>query len=207
MLTRTPSPHDRHIVAFCRSIRPDAKPVLLPIQDEAGTIPLECFQNVRNKVEKEGGRIVFGWAIWEWPNVYLEAEHHAVYEGPDSGEWLDITPSETSKIFTRVFIEDGSAVYDFENEGIRRDNRRFALHNDPLIKEFFRGAEAITEAFNKLPGTGEIKVPEPVARQIQTLQVNQAQRTMALAIKYSKRNDPCFCESGKKFKVCHGVGR
>jgi SEC-C motif len=207
MLTRTPSPLDRHVIAFCRGISPKAKPVLLPIKDEAGAIPLECFSNVRSKVSKEGGRIVFGWAIWEWPNVYVEAEHHAVYEGPDGCEWLDITPSETPNIFTRVFIEDASAVYDFQNEGIRRDNHRLALHNDPLIQEFFRGAKAITEALNKLPGIGEIIVPEPVARHIQTLEINQAHRTMALVRKYLKRNDPCFCGSGRKFKACHGVGR
>ena len=206
MLTRTPSPLDRHIVGFCRGISPQAKPVLLPISEEAGTIPLECFSNVRSKVAKEGGRIVFGWAIWEWPSVYVEAEHHAVYEGPDR-EWFDITPSETPNIFTRVFIEDASAVYDFDNEGIRRDNRRLALRNDPMIQDFFRGADGLTAAYNKLPGVGRIAVPEPVARQIQILEMNQARRTMALAAKYLKRNDTCFCGSGKKFKVCHGVGR
>lgn len=205
MLIRTPSPNERHIVEFCRSISPQAKPVILPISPEADALPLECFQNVRTKVAKEGGRIVFGWAIWEWPGVYMEAEHHAVYEVPAATEWLDITPSETPGFVNRLFIEDATAIYDFDNEGVRRDNRRRALRNDTLIKEFFQGAEMLTEAMNKLPGVGEIAIPQPVAHYIQHLQMRQAHITMQLAKKYSKRNDPCFCRSGKKFKVCHGV--
>jgi hypothetical protein len=208
MLTRTPCPTDPHVKDFCRRVVTDAKPLLLPIVAEPGAEPLDCFNNVRRKVAKEGGRVVYGWAVWEWPGVYIEAEHHAVYEpSPEHGRWMDITPSGLPGISSRVFIEDASAIYDFDNEGIRRDNHRHALKRDPLIQDFFAGAQAVNAAMNALPGVGEIAVTPAEARKIQGLQMQQARLTFALAMKYLTRNDPCFCGSGKKFKACHGVGR
>lgn len=206
MLTRTPSPSDPHVKEICRRVVADAKPVLLPITAEPEDEPLNCFGNVRQRVAKNGGRIVFGWAVWEWPKVYVEAEHHAVYENPQ-GNWLDITPSEVPGIDSRVFIEDTSAIYDFENEGIRRDNHRFAFKRDPLIEEFFNSARRAHDAMNALPGIGNIEVFPEVAQKLGRLQQAHARLVVQLAMKYLGRNDRCFCESGKKFKACHGAGR
>ena len=35
--------------------------------------PGECFHNVRRCIEKSDGAEVFGWEIWSWPGVYVEA--------------------------------------------------------------------------------------------------------------------------------------
>lgn len=207
MMTQTPSPTDRQVLDFCRKITNLSKPVLLPIAVDSCSEPLDCFNNVRRKAALEGGRIVYGWAIWMWPKVYIEAEHHAVFEGVDGGEWIDITPPHVSGISSRLFLGDASAVYDFENEGIRRENFRLALSRDPLIQEFFESARAYNEAMNALPGVGEIRVSPVEAQRIQALQIENAKLTMRLGMKYSSRNDRCFCGSGEKFKRCHGAGR
>jgi hypothetical protein len=204
MSTRTPSAKDVHILDFCRMVAPASKPVLVPINPEPLSIPLECFHNVRQKVEAEGGRLVTGWAIWEWPRVYIEAEHHAVYEAPN-GHLIDVTPSPIPGFTSRVFLADPTASYDFDNEGVRRDNHRRALRKDPLIEAFFSGARDYSAAMNALPGVGEIKVTPAVARQIEALGQRQVRLTLELAMKYSSRNDPCFCGGGRKFKQCHGA--
>lgn len=203
MLTRTPSADDRHIQDFCRRVAPEARPRLLEIIPDPQSLPQECFPNVARKVELEGGRIVFGWAVWEWPGVYIEAEHHAVYESPQ-GAWIDNTPSPSSDITHRLFVRDDSAIYNFDNEGIRRDNQRQALARDPLIQAFFDSAKEYNTAMDRLPGFGEIQVSGAVARHIQALQMENARLTMQLAMKYTPRNARCFCGSGRKFKQCHG---
>jgi hypothetical protein len=35
---------------------------------------------------------------------------------------LDITPSTSPEIRSRLFLRDNTAVYDFENEGVLREN-------------------------------------------------------------------------------------
>lgn len=61
-------------------------------------------------------------------------------------------------------------IYDFDNEGIRRDNIRHALVKDPLVPAFFESARAFNVAMNALPGVGEIRVPPAVAQRINALQ-------------------------------------
>ena len=207
MVVQTPSSSDVQVREFCRHLNVRSKPVLLPITADARSQPLDCFNNIRHKVASEGGRIVYGWTIWIWPKVYIEAEHHAVFERPGGGDWVDVTPSHTAGITSRLFVEDASAIYDFENEGVRRDNIRHALTRDVLVQQFFQSARAYNDAMNALPGVGEIRVSPAEAQHIQALQVENARLTMQLALKYSSRNDRCFCGSGEKFKRCHGDSR
>jgi hypothetical protein len=146
------------------------KQFLLTITADPDSQPLDCFHNARKKVTQGGGRIVYGWAIWIWPRVYIEAEHHAVFEPADGAPWIDPTPPHISDITARLFIEDPTAIYDFDNEGIRRDNIRHALVKDPLVPAFFESARAFNVAMNALPGVGEIRVPPAVAQRINALQ-------------------------------------
>lgn len=206
MQTQAAQPTAPHVIEFCRRIRADSRPVLLPITPEADSAQLDCFHNVRKKVVQAGGKLVTGWAIWEWPGVYIEAEHHAVYEAGPGGPLADLTPAQVPSIRTRLFLPDPSATYDFENEGVRRDNHRHALGKDPLIKQLFQSASAVNELMNSIPGIGEIRVSPEVARTLQELQQENLMITYQLGMKYTPRNAPCFCGQGKKFKQCHGRG-
>jgi hypothetical protein len=47
-----------------KEVGPAAVPQLVTITPEAWCKPGDCFENVRRKVAKEGGRIQFGWALW-----------------------------------------------------------------------------------------------------------------------------------------------
>jgi hypothetical protein len=204
MLTRTADPKLPHVARFCRGISSEGSPVLLPILPDEDSVPLDCFDNVRRRVARDGGRIVLGWVIWEWPGVYIEAEHHAVYEPEPEGQWIDLTPPQVPHISTRLFLPDAAAEYDFDNEGVRRDNHRKALTNDPLIQRFFESARRHSEIMNNIPGVGEVQVTPNVVRALQSAEFENMQFTLQLAMKYTPRNAPCFCGSGEKFKRCHG---
>lgn len=202
-LSQTPKTIDAAVSRLCAAINPEARPVYLEIKPDPDSESLDCFHNVRRKAEREGGEIQLGWAIWTWPRVFVEAEHHAVYLSPE-GQLIDTTPPQAHGITRRLFLPDAAAVYDFANEGVRRDNIRHALSNDPLIRSFFSAAERRTAILNAIPGIGMIAVDERIARQIAAAEEAVAQIQVQLAAKYTKPNDPCICGSGTKFKRCHG---
>lgn len=204
LLTRTPQNISRPILELCRTINAGSTSAFLPIRPEIGCEPLDCFNNVRRKTEKAGGRIQFGWAIWEWPNVYLEAEHHAVYVSADDQTFSDITPPAIEAITHRLFLPDDAATYDFQSEGIRKDNHRVALTDDILVQQLFRTASEHNRILNSIPGLGEVAVDRHTALQIATLERENARLSLEIAMSHTPRNARCFCGSGKKFKHCHG---
>ena len=201
--TKTPDPTAAHVIAFARRIVASATPILMPIRPAAGCEALDCFHNVRGQVQQHGGRIQFGWSIWEWPRVYLEAEHHAVYAPPGSGPWTDVTPAPDGDTH-RVFIADDTAIYDFENEGIRRDNHRMALVDDPLVAQLFDIASAIIEAMNQIPGMGTVRLPADIAYRLTQLAEQKKRLVAQIGMRHTARNERCFCGRGIKFKKCHG---
>ena len=71
-----------------------------------------CSDGVEEKVRNDGGKISFGWSIWEWPNTLLTAEFHSVWEDT-AGSLFDITPKPQHE--TRiVFVADASCPQDFD---------------------------------------------------------------------------------------------
>jgi hypothetical protein len=59
--------------------------------------PMWCFENAARKVERDGGKVQFGWMfqhrlVADIPGPgYLIAIHHAVWRAPD-GQLIDVTP-------------------------------------------------------------------------------------------------------------------
>ncbi len=90
----------------------------------------ECFSVVEACVEKNGGHAVLGWAIWERPKVYIEAEFHAIWHSP-SGQYLDISPR-TLSIPRILFIEDKNR----KHSGFQVDNIRKPLVKDKDVQQF-----------------------------------------------------------------------
>jgi hypothetical protein len=200
-----PSSITKAVLAFCGSIRHASKPVYLPIRPEPGSVVRECFDNVRRKVEREGGRIQFGWEIYQWPGVYIEGEHHAVYEGPNGPPWLDITPApEETPQQTRLFLPDDSAIYEFDNPTFRRDNIRKALAADLLIDEFLGLASELVDIMRRTPGTGMVTVEGADAERLEVLARRSAELKRQIAMKYTAWDARCSCGRPEKFKRCHG---
>jgi hypothetical protein len=203
MLTRT-APLNPRTKEFCARIRAGARPQLMVIQPQPGWEPNNCFFCVRERVQRDGGRIQLGWSIGELPGVYLEAERHAVFAPADGSPWLDISPASGPELTTRLFLpDDAAAEYDFANAGVREGIIREALAADGRIREFFRLAEQIEALLNSHPGLGEISLKGENKSNVERLAFKAQSLIEALAMKYTPRNAPCFCGSGKKFKKCH----
>jgi len=188
---------------ICKTIGAMKEPSLVHIQTQPGFELGWCFQNVRSHVSKHGGSIVFGWSISEWPGIFIEAEHHAVWEPPIGRPLIDVTPSGLPGISATLFLEDELATYDFGNEASRRRNRRVALRDDPLITEFIRAAERLDDFMNKLPGIGEIEVTPTEAIELAGINEEIQILQLRLEMKYAKKHEPCPCGSGKEFLKCH----
>lgn len=119
-----------HTLVFCQEVVPGGKPVNVPHEPLADAEENECFVVVPEALEAIGGEQVFGWAIWEWPRVMIEAEFHTVIRTPD-GKLLDVTPRPVG-LRKIAFIEDPNRRY----EGRQIDNIRKPLRADPLIERF-----------------------------------------------------------------------
>lgn len=99
----------------------------------------ECFFNVFDQVNLAGGKAVFGWQIWYFPGLFIEAEQHCIWERPD-GAWLDVTPKIDGEN-TILFVEDDNAKLTYD-EPKWQPNRRKPDTENPLVS---RWLEAKTE--------------------------------------------------------------
>ncbi len=116
----TPAESSLGLEAFCLSLG-GAAPMFVPVVDDEHGLFGWCSDGVLEKVKADGGEIVFGWSIWEWPEVLRTAEFHAVWKSP-AGELMDITPKPRGE--QRIlFVQDDSYPRDF-NFDHRPGNRR-----------------------------------------------------------------------------------
>jgi hypothetical protein len=181
---------------FFKSLAVNVDVKFLDVEPAKDAIFDECFENVAEHVAQHGGRIAYGWCIWEWPTVYVEAEHHAVWERPDES-LIDITPRREGEMQI-LFVRDDRVLPDptFTN---RIDNRRFALRPDPDIEAFFDAAASVN-SFIRLHSVGrEARFSQ---RDFAPLAYRHESIRRLLWDRYLGRNDPCPCGSGKKFKKC-----
>jgi hypothetical protein len=198
MVDQTPKEISSSIKEFCRSINRTSQPVFVPVQPMEHAEPDECFENVSTAVKMYEGQVLFGWAIWIWPNVWMKAEHHAVWQRVD-GTTVDITPhiNHAKRV---LFLSDQSKKYDFKTNR-RLDNIRRALTNDEDVARLFE----IEAKFH------EYEESHTVDDGL-TMRVNPRDYVRFLALKdaaylkllrrYLGRNDPCPCLSGRRVKSC-----
>lgn len=129
LLPTVPGRIDAAILGFCQDLAPDSCPVFLPIEAPIWAREGECFENVKQMVEESGGTHQYGWAIWRCRNLYLEAEHHAVFRDAE-GVLVEVTPRESS-VSRILFVPDGEATLD--RDGRQRDSVLSALTTDSRV--------------------------------------------------------------------------
>jgi Uncharacterized protein conserved in bacteria len=198
--TTTPESLNSAIRAFCRDINPKDDPVYVPAAPDAAAVRSECFNNVAAKVAIEGGTLVYGWLIWVWPRVFVEAEHHAIWE--KDGTLVDITPPINGE--QRIlFLPDPTQTYDFASQkrriNIKRNSGVFSSV-DGWIAAADRLQQAIEDNSTGNQVTLERSYLSALGRDIQ----NSLAAVFVDLARATRPNDPCFCTSGKKFKKCCG---
>jgi hypothetical protein len=198
MFSTTPREITLQIMRLCKVLVSNPAPKHVVVVPESSAVLGECFDNVRRKVDVEGGTIQYGWQIWEWPNIYIEAEFHAVWLSP-TNSLVDITPKD-EPVDCILFLPDLVRTY----EGKSIDNVRRALRKDKLIHDFLTVAAEI----NKLKINGqnpnnpnEFKAPVELFQKL-------TQRHLILQEMLNRgesENSMCFCGSAKKYKNCHAL--
>ena len=99
----------------------------IPISPEASNYQVGlCYDNVAQKIEKDGGYAIPGWCIWKSP-VLLEAEHHYVWMSPE-GNIFDITPKSDNGEYI-LFVMDPETEY----KGYPIPSKRKILLNHPAV--------------------------------------------------------------------------
>ncbi|MDL2232360.1 SEC-C domain-containing protein [Ruminococcaceae bacterium OttesenSCG-928-L11] len=185
----TPSIISNKIRTFCSEINPQNDPFYVSCNPHPEALPSECFPNVKLLVQEIGGKMLCGWAIWQRANVLIEAEAHAIWETPN-GSLLDVTPHSRNEPEI-LFLIDESMEY--RGQIIR--NKRRPLTNSPLVKEFIALFEQRETIIIQSEGP-LITMPADLMRRM----IEIERQLLAPA----KRNDPCPCMSGLKFKKCCG---
>jgi hypothetical protein len=99
----TPLRLSAFVESFCETLC-DAEPQWVPVITASGAEPGKCIKNVAAKIERSGGSVQHGWAIWENPGISISASFHALWVSP-KGELFDVTPAphDASRI---LFVPD-----------------------------------------------------------------------------------------------------
>ncbi len=202
MPVSTPDKIDKTIEDFCKKINKNKNPVFINVAPTFEAKKNECFYNVRNHTEKNGGNIIYGWSIWIWKNVYIEAEHHAVWKTLNE-ELVDITPKEDNEKKI-LFLPDSESVYDYENNK-RLNNIKVELVDDPLLRKFFSLSDKIFQLIESKSVGREIHLEQDTEKKLRELNEQSASALVNIYKKYLGPNDKCLCGSGKKIKKCCGI--
>ena len=127
VLLVTPEEINDSILQFCAEVSPRREPCYVSVKPESYSKINDCFNNVKKKVDQDGGSIEHGWQIWIWPNIFIEAEFHAVWNNCNN-KYIDITKKEDDcdKI---LFLPDSRIKY----EGYWVDSIRRNISNHKLV--------------------------------------------------------------------------
>lgn len=178
---------------------PQAPAVSVPVVPSPEARQRECFYNVRDACEAFGGDIVFGWAIWIWPLVNIEAIHHAVWRRPD-GEVVDVTPPEL-KGPAITFVEDASTAFDLSDAlAEARQIKTHWLITSPA-GETYRKAYDEVRRLDQALGDYLKKVRSTWRDANAARDAARAELLLEIASKCGTA-DPCFCDSGRPFSAC-----
>lgn len=127
----TPRGLTKTVRAFCGEVEFGKEPVYVAVDPQADAKENDCFVNVERKVKDAGGTCQYGWVIWEWEGVMLEAEFHAIWVSQD-GKRLDVTPKADHE--TRILFLPS----DMHWQRTPICNIRKALWDNPHVHEFIR---------------------------------------------------------------------
>lgn len=189
---------DSNIEKLLDLIDSEFEPEIIPVIVEEYSQLESCYFNVQKKIERDGGKIHYGWDIW-YTNNMCEAEHHAVWEN-DQGDLIDVTPKQIA-VSQVMFVPDSRFIF----EGKTIDNIRLNIKNNILVDHMIVLSKAITVLLNTGDRKDELALlmPDIVAKQIEYY--TQLRHNIELFLDSGGRySSMCYCKSTKSYGKCHG---
>ena len=200
MKSTTPTSLKEDVLEFCKEIDPLNEPTFVEVVPYEESEYQECIQNVQNYTKKFGGKIQYGWTIWEIPKKFIEAEFHAIWIDKN-GKCLDISPKPDGEEKI-LFLKSNKK--EFSDKPV--DNIRKIL----LDRAEFRTLKIVGEKQFEL----RLKYWNGFKSEIPLCEMNNLikfeRETFSSEIQKDKlsgkikigRNELCPCGSGKKYKKC-----
>jgi len=198
MQITSPTEVNPHIEKLLDRLDVEFEPELVPVTPAIFARENSCYYNVLEQVRQSGGKIHYGWVIWQ-TDLLCEAEHHAVWEDAN-GDLLCITPRQM-QMSSIMFVSDNSRPFN----GTSYDNVRVNISGNPIIYDFITLHQLNTKlwALGTRNGEMEVVLPKYVSDQIN--RNSQILHNIHLYHQNGGRLDtPCFCQSNKKYRHCHG---
>jgi hypothetical protein len=171
---------------------------IISVIPEPTAKPENCYINVGDKVARDGGALVYGWAVW-LGDFICEGEHHAVWED-DNGNLIDITPHRTD-VNKLLFIPDDRFSY----EGKYISNIRVGIADNPLIDHFILLSEMKDYLMQFATRIDEEKINFNTYTGNMYNHYNTLHGNVELYLRDGgKFGSPCYCKSLKPYSKCHG---
>lgn len=162
-----PALHDApHSQQFCKELVSKETSIVVACKANYNQAENDCFHIVNQYVEANGGERIIGWAIWERPGVFIEAELHAVWRD-QKGECIDIVPR-PFPFETITFLPDPKRNY----AGRQVDNVRKPLIKDNDLVRYlflFKRRFEIMNTGDLAHQHGEIQLPKKLHREYMNL--------------------------------------
>ena len=192
----TPTIFTPKIKEYCKCIS-DALPVYVDVHPAPGMKCDNCFPNVSSLVEQIGGKQVNGWAVWQFANVYIYFEAHAVWQN-DVDCLIDPTPHTDGE--TRIlFLPDSKVKY----QGRKIQGIRKTLTESSFAKEYIDLISEL-ECFSINHSNSEKITPDDPAY-LRLLYIRNRCIELLNTFKSKvNRNEQCPCGSGLKYEKCCG---
>ncbi|MDZ4798771.1 MAG: hypothetical protein SGI92_11455 [Bryobacteraceae bacterium] len=137
-MVTTPVAISKAVLDFCREVCPTARPVYLQVRPFRGAKALDAFENVDRFTSLSGGKQQTGWIIWEWPDAFIEAEHHAVVRLSDN-TLREVSPHDEMRV---LFLPDDAATFDLSHDTYARPSIRKATSTDLVVAQYLANFEA-----------------------------------------------------------------
>ncbi|PSL29024.1 SEC-C domain-containing protein [Chitinophaga ginsengisoli] len=171
---------------------------IVPIKPDPAATPGNCYFNVQDKVAKDGGNLVYGWAVW-LSDFICEGEHHAVWEDED-GNLVDVTPPRVP-IDKLLFIPDDRFAY----EGKHIGSIRSSIVDNPLVDHIILLAEMKDYLLRFATRVGnEQHHFNTFNGNIYTHYDTLFNNAVLFFREGGKLGSPCYCGSLKPYSQCHG---
>jgi len=200
-LNKVPDRENANIRMAVSALGLSSEAIYIDIAPDTNSIFGECFINVKDKVQRDGGKVIYGWRFYEF-SYMIEAELHAVWESPD-GKIIDITPGKEVGDCKILFAVDSKKGYD----GTRIDNFRINTTENKLVDDMIEIERARFRFIDKakyVDTEGQVLMNEEEALVWQHL-FNYSYEIDFLFAHNGTVEDLCFCGSGKQYKDCHRI--
>lgn len=171
----------------------------VPVRPSDGAEIGECFGNVLRHCEQRGGSIVYGWNIWLWPRVFVEAEHHAVWDD-GNGRLIDVTPHRGGE---RTILFHPDPTRRFDHEGRQRlQNVKRSLGEVRSAVEYIRATDSLARFMEASSDGDLIRMDKAELLPIADAAEQAKVAVLVELAMHTRPHEPCICGSGLKFRKC-----